>query len=95
MFRLMYANLVEQYKGYIEARSLSHKMRISSSGLGLNLPLVAPIDGVGNRQWGIDFWEVSMSKLGCHLMPYSLGLRCFLRQVLLGNGRLAPLHQQK
>ena len=48
------------YKGYIEARSLSHKMKISSSGLGLNLPLVAPIDGVGSRQWGIDFWEVSI-----------------------------------
>ena len=47
-------------KGYIEARSLSHKMRISSSGLGLNLPLVAPIVGVGSRQWGMDYWKVSI-----------------------------------
>ncbi len=56
------------YKGYIEARSLSHKMRISSSGLGLNLPLVAPIVGVGSRQWGIDYWRVSI-EAGLSLAP--------------------------
>ncbi len=50
----------DTYRGYIEARSLSHKMKISSSGLGLNLLLVAPIAGVGNRQWDIDFWKVSV-----------------------------------
>ena len=50
----------DTYRGYIEARSLSHEMKISTSGLGLNLPLVAPITGVGNRQWGIDFWKVSV-----------------------------------
>ena len=26
----------------------------------MNLPLVAPIDGVGNRQWGLDFWQVAI-----------------------------------
>ena len=50
----------DTYRGYIEARSLSHKMKISFSGLGLNLPLVAPISGVGDRQWAIDFWKVSV-----------------------------------
>ena len=45
--------------GYIELQSSSHKMRASSNALGLNLLLVAPIQGVTNSFWGKVFLDVA------------------------------------
>ena len=38
-----------EHEGFIEVISQSHKMRMSSSALGLHLPLIAPVRGVGAR----------------------------------------------
>ena len=48
-----------RWHGHLEAQSNSHKMRATSSALGLNLALIAPVQGVSNRPWGIDFIEVA------------------------------------
>ena len=45
--------------GYLEFHSKSHKMRATGNALGLSLPLIAPLKGVGECIWGSVFMEVS------------------------------------
>lgn len=60
-------------KGYIECHSMSHKMRSASNALGLNLALVAPVQGVSEVYWGQTFIEVS-KLVGYPLTNRSKGL---------------------
>jgi len=45
--------------GFIEMHSASHKMRSSADGLGLALPLVAPVRGFSTGLWGVQFCKVA------------------------------------
>ena len=45
--------------GYLEATSESHKLRATGNRLGLGLPLVAPVKGLGTGIWGRDFLTVA------------------------------------
>lgn len=45
--------------GYIEIQSNSHKMRATSDALGLNLLLIAPVQGVTDSFWGREFLKVA------------------------------------
>ena len=47
------------WRGYLELRSASHKLRSVGDGLGLSLPLIAPVRGLGDGEWGMKFIEVS------------------------------------
>lgn len=47
------------WRGYLELRSASHKMRAVGDGLGHSLPLIAPIHGLNDAPWGIEFIKVS------------------------------------
>ena len=58
-FVLDVAETREGWKGYLELRSASHKMRSVGDGLGLNLPLIAPVRGLGEGEWGMKFVEIS------------------------------------
>ena len=45
--------------GFVEMHSASHKMRSAADGLGLALPLVAPVRGFANGLWGVHFSRVA------------------------------------
>ena len=45
--------------GYLEVHSLSHKSRSTTNALGLNMSLVAPMNGLGEKCWGKTFLEIS------------------------------------
>ena len=45
--------------GYLELHSASHKLRAAGNRIGCHLPLIAPVKGLGDRAWGLDFIEVS------------------------------------
>ena len=45
--------------GFLEMHSASHKMRSSADGLGLALPLVAPVRGFASGLWGVQFSKVA------------------------------------
>ena len=45
--------------GYLEVHSLSHKSRSTTNALGLNMSLVAPMNGLGEKCWGKKFLEIS------------------------------------
>ena len=44
--------------GYLELKSYSHKARSARSARGYDLPLVAPIQGVGQGLWGVHLWKL-------------------------------------
>ena len=46
--------------GYLELKSYSHKARSARSARGYDLPLVAPIQGVGQALWGVHFVEAAV-----------------------------------
>ena len=45
--------------GYLEVHSLSHKSRSTTNALGLNMSLVAPMNGLGDKCWGKTFLQIS------------------------------------
>ena len=45
--------------GYIEMFSLSHKARAYGNALGLRMPIVAPLKGIGAGCWGHSFIAVA------------------------------------
>ena len=45
--------------GFIEMHSESHKMRATGNRLGAHLPLIAPIKGLSEIAWGLEFAKVS------------------------------------
>ena len=45
--------------GFLEMHSASHKMRSAADGLGLALPLVAPVRGFAKGLWGVHFSKVA------------------------------------
>ena len=45
--------------GYLEVHSLSHKSRSTTNGVGLNMSLVAPINGLGEKCWGRTFLQIA------------------------------------
>lgn len=45
--------------GYLEARTMDHKNAKKNRGLGQSLVLVAPIRGLRDKPWGLNFLEVS------------------------------------
>ena len=45
--------------GYLEVHSLSHKSRSTTNALGLNMSLVAPMNGLGEKCWGKTFLQIS------------------------------------
>ena len=45
--------------GFLEMHSASHKMRSAADGLGLALPLVAPVRGFASGLWGVQFSKVA------------------------------------
>ena len=53
--------------GFLECFSYSHKIRALSNAMGFRLLLVAPIQGLGPRAWGLDFFRVSQ-QLGQDLL---------------------------
>ena len=58
--------------GFLEAHSSSHKMRTKGNALGLALPLVAPVKGLGNTQRGMTFVKVA-SDVGVSLDKWKEG----------------------
>ena len=46
--------------GYLEMKSYSHKARSARSARGYDLPLVAPVQGVGQALWGVHFVEAAV-----------------------------------
>ena len=62
----MFQRVDGSWYGYIELQSSSHKMRASSNALGLNLLLVAPVQGVTSNYWGKVFLDVA-EKVGLPL----------------------------